>query len=82
MKTIREIQYQSLNKETDIFIKTYCTKGGNLKFNIQVLKKLNNDSGFCAEVARYNTKENDLIRYLKHSDNFNLINDTLENIRS
>ena len=70
-KFFKELHYRSKDKKTDIYINFYTTKGGFLKFKIEVYAEIAN--GFCARVANYNTGENSLLNFLKRSDDFILI---------
>lgn len=74
MKYDKTQHYKSKDNIYNIYINWYTTKSGYLKFNIQVTAELTyNNSGFCSEIANYNTKDNNLINYLKFSDDFILI---------
>lgn len=62
--------FRSKDGKLDIYFQWYTTKGGNLKFNIEILAACLNDSGFCTMIAKYNTADNSLLQYIKLHDNF------------
>jgi hypothetical protein len=71
MKYYKTEHYKSKNNDFNIYINWYTTKSGLLKFNIEVYaEQKHNNNGFCSCIARFNTSDNNLLKYIKSSDNY------------
>ncbi len=64
--------YRSKDKKYDIFVNWYTTKAGFLKFSIEAYDN-NLYNGFCVQIAKYNTSNNQLLQWLRRNEYFCLM---------
>ena len=68
--------YRSKDKNFNIYVYWYTTKKGFLRFHIEICAEhLHNNNGFCSCIANYNTKENNMLQWLRRNDYFELVED-------
>lgn len=77
MKYFNKLHYISNDGNFDIYINSYTTKSGNLKFHIEIFAEhLHNNNGFCSRIASYRTSENEMLHFLRCCDYFKLISES------
>lgn len=64
--------YRSKDNKYDFFINWYTTKKGFLRFCIEAYDN-NLYNGFCVQIAKYTTRDNQLLQWLRRNDYFYLV---------
>ena len=66
--------FRKKDQSLTIYFNWYTTKKGMLKFHIEMYaENTYNNSDFCTCIARYNTDDNALLRYIKLHPDFEQI---------
>ncbi len=74
MKHYKIDHYRSKDNNFNIYVKWYSTRGGMLKFHIEIYAEhLHNNLGFCSRIANYKTDENSMLQFLRRCDYFDLV---------
>lgn len=76
MKYYKTDHYKNKQNTLDIFFYWYTTKTGRLKFRVEIYAaQTYNESGGVSLIAKYNTDENTMLKYIKLHPDFYLVED-------
>ncbi len=76
MKYYNIEHYQNKQKTLDIYFYRYTTKAGFLRFRVEIYAAHTyNSNGFVSLIAKYNTSDNTMLKYIKLHNDFYLVED-------
>lgn len=74
MKYYKIDHYRKKDNTLDIYFNWYTTKAGFLKFRVEIYAAHTyNSNGFCSLIAKYNTSENTMLKYIQLHNDFYLV---------
>lgn len=74
-KYYRKQRYRNNSDTLDIYINWYTTKNGYIKFDIEIFAKDPKHKNALIRIAKYNTAENAMKKYIETHPDFYLMED-------